>query len=123
MTSVQVAVALNCLLAVLVVALAYGLWRWRCQLVQLADWLEQVEPRVGLSPKQVGYGLALKRVEIAQTRLEVAKLQKRSHQIHQLVRLLRLLRTLMLYRAGGPLLPMASKRRRLQSSHSQRKTD
>lgn len=90
-------IVINCLLAALVSGLAIGLWRWRCQLQQLANRLQQAS----VSPKQMGYSFMLRRVQLAETRLGLARLQQRSQQGKQALQLLKLLRLLWIYQATG----------------------
>ena len=90
-------VIINCLLAGLIGCLAVGLWRWCLQLRQLTAKLQ----RVSVSPRQLGYSITLGRVQLAETRLELARLQQRSHQVQQGLRLIKLLRLLLIYRAVG----------------------
>jgi len=90
-------IIINCLLAGLIGGLAIGLWRWRCQLQQLTARLRSVSR----SPKQLGYGITLRRVQLAETRLGLVQLKQRSHQASQALRLLKLLRLVAIYRAVG----------------------
>jgi len=90
-------ISLNCLLAVLVSYMALGLWRWRCQLQQLTAQLHSMT----IAPKQVGYAITLKRVQLAEARLGLARLQQRSQQARQTLQLVKLLRLLLLYRSVG----------------------
>lgn len=94
-------IILNGLLAVLVSGLAIGLWKWRCQLQQLTAKLHHMTGSMTVSPKQVGYGITRRRVQLAETRLGLARLQQRSQQMQQALRLLKLLRLLSLYAAIG----------------------
>lgn len=88
-------IGLNCLTAVLIGWLAYRLWRWRCELAQVTAWLN-----TGLAPQQMGYAIALKRAQLAETRLELTRLQLRSKQIRQIAQFIKFLRLLLLYRAA-----------------------
>ncbi len=87
-------VCLNCLLAVLISWLAYRLWQWRCQLIQVTAWLNTRS-----APQQMSYAIAFKRAQLAGTRLELARLQLRSKQIRQIAQFIKFLRLLLLYRA------------------------
>ncbi len=53
---------------------------------------------IELSPQQVRYAIALKRVQLAETRLDVGLWQRRSRQIYQALRLIQLLQWVLLYR-------------------------
>ncbi len=96
-------VILNGLLAALVCRLALGLWQWRCAIARLTQTLQTHEIALNLAPKQAGYALAQRRMQIVETRLSLAMWQQRSRQIQQLLQLtLQLtkgLRTLRLIRA------------------------
>ena len=117
----SIVVIINCSVAAFVLMLAYRLWHWRAQLSQLGNWLEQLEETAQLSPQQAGYSITLKRIEIAATRLEVAKFQRRSQQLHSIIQLFRLLRSLMLYRTRWPLLGILSSQKSLQRSNPHNK--
>ncbi len=92
---------LNCLLAGAILALAYGLWGYKRQLQQLSDLLHEVAQKGELGPKRLGYALTLRRVQLAATRLEMARWQQRSRQVAQIVGLVRVVQTVLLYRARG----------------------
>ncbi|MEL6603063.1 MAG: hypothetical protein AAFP20_07540 [Cyanobacteria bacterium J06614_10] len=89
-------IAVNCLIAALVFALSYWLWRGRCRLARLVAMLEAFR----LVPGQVGYAVVLQRAQLAETRLGLVMLRRRSQQLQQLLRLIKLLRMVLLYRAG-----------------------
>ncbi|MEL6469109.1 MAG: hypothetical protein AAFQ74_05235 [Cyanobacteria bacterium J06623_4] len=89
-------IALNCLIAALVFALSYLLWRGRCRLARLVAVLESFR----LVPGQVGYAVVLQRAQLAETRLGLVTLRRRSQQMQQVLRLIKLLRVVLLYRAG-----------------------
>ncbi len=93
-------VTLNCLLAALVCRLALGLWRWRGAIAQLTCELQSHELTMNLAPKQLGYALAQRRMQIVETRLSLAVWQQRSRQVQQLIKLIRGLQTLLLLRSG-----------------------
>lgn len=97
----EIAIALNCLLAALVCWLTLGLWRWRCAIARMNQALQSQEVALSIAPKQAGYELALKRMQIAETRLNLAQWQRRSRQIQKTLQLIRGLRTLMLMRSGS----------------------
>lgn len=92
-------ICLNCLLAVLTGWLAYRLWQWRCQLTQLTAWLQHTAS-TSLYRGELGYAIALKRVQLSEARLGVAQWQLRSKQTRQVLRFAKFLRLLLLYRAA-----------------------
>ena len=91
-------IGLNCLLAVLTGWLAYRLWRWRCWLTQLTSWLRHTAS-APLCTGDLGYAIALKRVQLAEARLGIAQWQLRSRQTRQILQFAKFLRLLLLYRA------------------------
>ncbi len=93
-------ICFNCLLAVLMGWLAYRLWQWRCRrLTQLTVWLRH-GASVSAYRGELGYAIALKRVQLAEARLGLARWQLRSRQARQVLRFVRFLRLLLLYRAA-----------------------
>lgn len=118
-TQILIVIGLSVLLIAGVLWLAKRLWRWRAQLVLLNQQIER-QPLEGLTsgplshlshqapqtrasqrvPREIGYELMLRRSQIAQTRLDVARWQLRSRQIRQVLQFLRLMRSLWLYRIG-----------------------
>jgi len=99
LAAVHIVVVLNCLLAGVILALAYGLWGYKRQLQRLSAQLYVMAQTGGLGSKQLGYALTLRRVQLAATRLEMARWQQRSRQVSQVVGLVRLVQTVLLYRA------------------------
>ncbi|MGB5913528.1 MAG: hypothetical protein WBG63_01595 [Phormidesmis sp.] len=97
--TVHIVVVFNCLLAGAIFALAYGLWGYKRQLQRLSGQLYAMAQTGGLGSKQLGYTLTLRRVQLAATRLEMARWQQRSQQVAQVVGLVRLIQTVLLYRA------------------------
>ncbi|PZO21302.1 MAG: hypothetical protein DCF25_04995 [Leptolyngbya foveolarum] len=89
-----VAASLNAMIAAAVWWLAYRLWRWRNYLISLNQALRQTS----ISPQAAGYGLMLKRAQIAQTRLTLAQIQTRSQQMIQTLRTIRMLQSVLRYR-------------------------
>ncbi len=89
-----VAVSLNVMIAASVGWLAYRLWRWRNHLILLTHVLRQAS----VSPQAVRYSLMLKRAQIAQARLSLARIQARSQQVIHMLKLIRILQTVLLYR-------------------------
>lgn len=92
-------ICLNCLLAALVGWLTYRLWGCRRHLAHLSVLLQSPELSSQWTPQQLSYQLALKRVQIVQTRLGVALWQRRSQQIRQVLRAIAYLQLLLRYRA------------------------
>lgn len=86
--------AFNGGLALIILWLALGMWRWRSQLQLLTVWLEQQH----LSPQQMGYAIALQRAQVVSARLSIAQWQLLTRQLAQWVKLLRLLRWILIYR-------------------------
>ncbi|MEM8502046.1 MAG: hypothetical protein AAF716_02710 [Cyanobacteria bacterium P01_D01_bin.1] len=82
-------VVVNCVLAGLVLWLAVGLWRWRGDLVRLTDWLRLLDATrsVATASSQVGLALVVRRSQLMETRLSLARLQLISRQLDQLLRL------------------------------------
>ncbi|PZO57634.1 MAG: hypothetical protein DCF15_06725 [Phormidesmis priestleyi] len=95
-----IVVCINCLLAVGVIKLTYGLWQWRPQLVDLNHDLQQAQVNPGLltDPRQVGYRLTASRAQILAARLGMARWQKLTRQIDQVLQLVGIVRSLLLYR-------------------------
>ena len=94
-----IVVCINCLLAVGVLGLTYGLWQWHHQLVELNQDLRQMQINPGLTdPRQVGYRLTASRAQILAARLSMARWQKLIHQIDQVLQLVGIVRSLLLYR-------------------------
>lgn len=86
--TIYIVIGLNGLLAIGVLLLARQLWRWRSRLESLTTSLEAIE----LIPGETSYALTLRRVQLVEARLGVARFQLRSRQLqHQLKQLLRLL--------------------------------
>lgn len=88
-------VVLNGILAGFVLVLAWGLWRWRCGLVQLNANLAVL----ARSPNSVRNATMQRRLQLAEARLAVTRWQLRSQQAKQLVNLVNLLRRLLFYSA------------------------
>lgn len=91
-------ICLNCLLTVLVGWLTYQLWGCRRHLAHLSALLQSPELNSQWTPHQLSYQLALKRAQIAETRLGVALWQMRSQQIRQVLRAITYLQLLLRYR-------------------------
>ncbi|MEO1791509.1 MAG: hypothetical protein AAFR25_04695 [Cyanobacteria bacterium J06629_19] len=83
----------NCLIALLITYLAVGLWKWRTGLQQLTHRLQNIS----LSPRELSYVLTLRRLQLVETRLGMAKIKLRSRQVRQGLRLIQLLRILLAY--------------------------
>lgn len=88
---VLLVVAANCLLAGLVLWLAIVLWRWRCELSRLTDWLQSVnaDSSAASAPQRMGLALMVRRSQLIETRLGLARLQLLSHRLSQLLGLVR----------------------------------
>ncbi|MGB3786959.1 MAG: hypothetical protein WA949_03045 [Phormidesmis sp.] len=86
----------NCLLAGIVLAMTVRLWRWRCDLAQMTDWLRTSPRSVPATAQQLGLTLMVRRSQLVETRLGLAQLMLMSRQATQLSRqllsLIRLLR-------------------------------
>ena len=99
--STALVIGSNCLLAGLVLMMATKLWRWRSELVRLTVWLRLMAIEDGddsnagssaaIATRRMGLALMMKRSNIAETRLKIARLKLVSHQVNQLLTLARLL--------------------------------
>lgn len=94
-----IAITLNCLLAVLVCWLTSRLWQWRCALTHVNQALQNHKTTLNLAPKQAGYAIALRRMQLIETRLSLAQWQQRSRQLQQTLQLIRGLQTIVLMRS------------------------
>ena len=92
-----IVICLNCLLAALVGWLTYRLWGCRRYLTRLSALLQSPDLSSQWAP-QMSYQLALKRAQIAETRLGVARWQRRSQQIRQVLQVIAYLQMLLRYR-------------------------
>ncbi|NJM95983.1 MAG: hypothetical protein HC800_01090 [Phormidesmis sp. RL_2_1] len=95
----SIVIGINCLLTILILKMAHRLWHMRCRIAHLAARLQYLAQNAMLGPQQAGYVLAIKRAQIAETRLKFAQWQLRSRQIRQIIKMVELLRALVLYRA------------------------
>lgn len=93
-----IAICLNCLLAVFISWLAWGLWQWRCALAQVNRQWQIYEIEMSLAPKQASYDLARRRFQLVAARLRVGQWQQRSRQIQQILQLVQFLRTVVVLR-------------------------
>ncbi len=106
--TILIVVGSNCLLAALVLAAAVGLWRWRCDLAQLTDWLGlQTSLQSVPAARQLGLALMVRRSHLIETRLGLARLMLISRQATQLSSQLSSLVRLLLW---------AERRRRMHQS-------
>ncbi|MEM9091424.1 MAG: hypothetical protein AAGC93_22130 [Cyanobacteria bacterium P01_F01_bin.53] len=96
-----IVIGLNSLLALGVCWLTHGLWQWRRGLINFNSWLQSAQQSSQDKPQQMGYDLIVKRAQIAQTRLDLARWRLRSRRLHQVIQLISLFRSLLLYRRIG----------------------
>ena len=114
-------IGVNCMIASLVCLAASKLWRWRQNLQQLTHSLEASLEAFNLAPGEWRYALTYQRLNLAQTRFALARLQQRSHQIHQAWQLFKLIQTAaLLYRSGYPAKRAVYLRKPDAKAHTQR---
>lgn len=89
MESLLLVMAANCLLAGGGLWLAVMLWRWRCDLMRLTDWLRSLNAThtVATTSGQMGLALTIRRSQLIAARLGLARLQLASRQLDQLLNL------------------------------------